>query len=53
MNQANRVVRAAAVQIAPSLDSADGTVAKVCDAIAEAASRGAQLAVLPETFVPY
>ncbi|EKU81319.1 Nit6803 family nitrilase [Massilia timonae] len=53
MNQANRVVRAAAVQIAPSLDSADGTVAKVCDAIAEAASRGAQLAVFPETFVPY
>lgn len=53
MNQANRVVRAAAVQIAPSLDSADGTVAKVCDAIAEAAARGAQLAVFPETFVPY
>lgn len=53
MNQANRVVRAAAVQIAPSLDSADGTVAKVCDAIAQAASRGAQLAVFPETFVPY
>jgi len=53
MNQANRVVRAAAVQIAPCLDSADGTVAKVCDAIAEAASRGAQLAVFPETFVPY
>ena len=53
MNQANRVVRAAAVQIAPSLDSADGTVAKVCDAIAEAASRGVQLAVFPETFVPY
>ena len=53
MNQANRVVRAAAVQIAPDLDSADGTVAKVCDAIAEAASRGAQLAVFPETFVPY
>lgn len=53
MNQANRMVRAAAVQIAPDLDSADGTVAKVCDAIAEAASRGAQLAVFPETFVPY
>lgn len=53
MNQASRMVRAAAVQIAPSLDSADGTVVKVCDAIAEAASRGAQLVVFPETFVPY
>lgn len=53
MNQASRMVRAAAVQIAPSLDSADGTVGKVCDAIAEAASRGAQLVVFPETFVPY
>jgi len=47
------MVRAAAVQIAPDLDSADGTVVKVCDAIAEAASRGAQLVVFPETFVPY
>jgi len=53
MNQASRMVRAAAVQIAPSLDSADGTVVKVCDAIAEAAARGAQLVVFPETFVPY
>jgi nitrilase len=53
MNQASRMVRAAAVQIAPSLDSADGTVAKVCDAIAEAAARGGQLVVFPETFVPY
>ena len=46
-------VRAAAVQIAPDLESADGTVAKVCAAIAEAAAKGAQLAVFPETFVPY
>ena len=53
MNQASRMVRAAAVQIAPSLDSADGTVIKVCDAIAAAAARGAQLVVFPETFVPY
>jgi aliphatic nitrilase len=41
------------VQIAPDLDSADGTVAKVCQAIAEAAAQGAQLVVFPETFVPY
>ncbi|NJD05080.1 MAG: Nit6803 family nitriliase, partial [Methylococcaceae bacterium] len=48
-----RIVRAAAVQIAPDFDSADGTVAKVCQAIADAARQGAQLVVFPETFVPY
>jgi len=53
MRQANRVIRAAAVQIAPDLDSADGTVHKVCEAIAAAAAQGAQLVVFPETFVPY
>ena len=46
-------VRAAAVQIAPDLESADGTVARVCAAIAEAKGKGAQIAVFPETFVPY
>jgi aliphatic nitrilase len=46
-------VRAAAVQIAPDLDSADGTLAKVCEAIADAARQGADLVVFPETFVPY
>jgi nitrilase len=48
-----RIVRAAAVQIAPDLESADGTLAKVLAAIAAAAREGAQLAVFPETFVPY
>jgi aliphatic nitrilase len=48
-----RIVRAAAVQIAPDLDSAEGTVERVCAAIDEAAAGGAQLAVFPETFVPY
>ena len=48
-----KVVRAAAVQIAPDLDSADGTVARVVAAIAEAAAKGAQIAVFPETLVPY
>lgn len=48
-----RIVRAAAVQIAPDFDSADGTVAKVCQAIADAARQGAQLVVFPETLVPY
>lgn len=53
MNQDRKIVRAAAVQIAPSLDSADGTLDRVCTAIADAAARGAQLVVFPETFVPY
>jgi len=46
-------VRAAAAQVAPDLESADGTVAKVLRVIDEAAERGAQLVVFPETFVPY
>ncbi|MFK3737822.1 Nit6803 family nitrilase [Massilia sp. TN1-12] len=53
MNARKNVVRAAAVQIAPDLESSDGTVAKVCEAIADAAARGAELVVFPETFVPY
>ncbi len=52
MNTA-RIVRAAAVQIAPEFGSTDGTVNKVCDYIAKAAADGAQLVVFPETFVPY
>jgi aliphatic nitrilase len=47
------MVRAAAIQIAPDLDSADGTLGKVCEAIAAAARQGADLVVFPETFVPY
>ena len=48
-----RIVRAAAVQIAPDFESEDGTLAKVCDAIDAAADKGAQIVVFPETFVPY
>lgn len=47
------IVRAAAIQLAPVLDSSDGTLGKVCAAIDEAAAKGVQLAVFPETFVPY
>lgn len=46
-------IRAAAVQIAPDLTSGEGTVKKVCEAIGEAASDKVQLAVFPETFIPY
>jgi nitrilase len=47
------LVRVAAVQLAPDLDTAGGTVAKVLAAVAEAAGKGARLAVFPETFVPW
>jgi nitrilase len=46
-------IRAAAVQIAPDLTSAEGTVDRVCRAVAEAATKGVEIAVFPETFVPY
>jgi nitrilase len=48
-----RIVRAAAVQLAPDLDTPCGTLDRVCDAIERVASKGAQLVVFPETFVPY
>lgn len=47
------IVRAAAVQIAPDLTSRAGTIERVLNAIAEAAEKGAELIVFPETFVPY
>ena len=48
-----RTIRAAAVQLAPVLHSRDGTIEKVVAAVATAAAAGAQLAVFPETVVPY
>ena len=52
MNE-KRVVRVAAVQIAPDLDTAEGTLTRVLSAITEAAEQGAKLVVFPETFVPW
>ncbi|MEO0796110.1 MAG: Nit6803 family nitrilase [Verrucomicrobiota bacterium] len=46
-------VVAAAVQITPSLESAQGTVDNMERALVQAANQGVQLAVFPETFVPY
>lgn len=46
-------IRAAAIQIAPDLLSLDGTVDRVVSAVAEAARDGVQIAVFPETLVPY
>jgi nitrilase len=48
-----RIVRAAAVQIAPDLDSGVATLERVLAAIADAAGKGAALVVFPETFVPW
>ena len=49
----SNIVTAAAVQISPVFDSATATGDKVCQAISDAAARGAQIVVFPETFVPY
>jgi aliphatic nitrilase len=48
-----QMVRVAAVQIAPDLDTPTGTLDRVLAAIAEAAAKGARLVVFPETFVPW
>lgn len=48
-----RIVRVGAVQIAPDLDSLEGTLNRVLAALDEAAGKGAQLIVFPETFVPW
>ncbi|MGH6648318.1 Nit6803 family nitrilase [Aquabacterium sp.] len=47
------IIRAAAVQISPDFESLDGTLNKVCEAIDQAAAKGVQIVVFPETFVPY
>ena len=50
---APKKIRAAAVQIAPDLTSGAATLDKVIGAIEEAAGKGADLVVFPETFVPW
>src|ERR1700744_2825888 len=46
-------IKVAAIQIAPDLDTATGTLDRVLAATAEAAGKGARLVVFPETFVPW
>ncbi len=41
------------MQLSPDLDTPGGTLQRVLEAIDEAAAKGAQLVVFPETFVPY
>lgn len=52
MTQA-RTIRAAAAQIAPDLQVPSRTTEKVCRTIEEAAAKGVQIIVFPETLVPY
>jgi aliphatic nitrilase len=47
------LLRVAAVQISPDLETPGGTLAKVLAALAEAAEKGARLVVFPETFLPW
>lgn len=47
-----QIIKAAAVQISPVLEDMQGTTYKVLDAIATAASEGADIIVFPETFIP-
>ncbi|MCK0206683.1 Nit6803 family nitriliase [Starkeya koreensis] len=48
-----RIVRVGAVQIAPDLDSLEGTLTRVLAALEEAAGKGAKLVAFPETFLPW
>ena len=45
--------RVAAIQISPDLESGAGTLERVLNAIGDASTKGAELAVFPETFVPW
>ncbi len=47
-----RTVRVAAIQATPQILDAPASVEKAVGLLGEAAARGAELAVLPETFVP-
>jgi nitrilase len=47
------IIRAAAAQLTPDLETPGGTVSKVLNAIAEAGGKGVNLIVFPETFVPW
>jgi len=49
----SRTVRVAAAQLSPDLTDGAGTLVKVLNAIGEAASKGVQFIVFPETFVPW
>ena len=47
-----KIIKAAAVQIAPILEDRQATTDKVCAYIQEAGENGADIIVFPETFIP-
>ena len=47
------MIKAAAVQLAPSFESRASTILIVFDAMEEASRNGADFIVFPETFIPY
>lgn len=47
-----KIVKAAAVQIAPVLEDRQATTDKVCAFIEQAGENGAEIIVFPETFIP-
>jgi len=49
----NKTVKAAAAQISPDLTSREKTLARVLETIRQAAAKGVELIVFPETFVPW
>jgi len=53
MDSKPSIVKAAAVQISPDFESPHGTLERVCETIRQAAQKGVQIIVFPETFVPY
>ncbi len=50
---AKRIIRVAAAQLAPDLESGEGTLARVLNAIDEAGGKGVAMLVFPETFLPW
>jgi aliphatic nitrilase len=52
METTEKVIRVAAVQLAPVLFDRDGTMEKVIDTIARCGREGIRLAVFPETIIP-
>jgi len=47
-----KIIKAAAAQISPVLDDCMATTEKVVDTISETGSKGADIIVFPETFIP-